>query len=188
MQIPSNNETLVVSKTVGVINYLTKNQVALTSIAVFAGIGALASTFEIRWIGGIVSFCCLTAMIIIWYELHSRIPSNPDPTLYVFKLTIQWGFYGLALYLLAEFRLFWKTLLFLPLALYGVYQFVRYFKPRAKNIPWLVRILKIGTVKKPWQKAIADVFYVVLTISCLVFALWLSIPINILLDALSQIK
>lgn len=173
---------------IGITDYLTKNQIALTSIAVFAGIGALSSSFQVRWLAGVISFCCLAAMVIIWHELHSRIPSNPDPKLYIFKLVIQWGFYGIALYFFVEFRAFWKFFLSIPLTLLLMYFFAKRIKPILRSSPWLVSRLGIGSNKSLLQKSLTDTLYFILTMGSFILALWLSVPLNILMDALAKIN
>jgi len=168
--------------------YLTENQVLLTALAVFATVAALTSTFQIKWIAGIILFCCLTAVVIIWHEMKSQMPEKMDLKLYLLKTVIEWGFYAIALYCLVEFRDFWKIFLFFPLMLLILYNTVRLAKRFVLRIPFLQRLFGLNTEKTDLQRSVIKFLFVIVSFAAFIVALWISIPVNIILDLMAQIR
>ena len=133
--------------------FIEANHILLSTLAVFATITAFINKLSIEWLAAMLSFVFIIGMLLIWHEINSHFPAKMSPKLELFRYILLFGFSGLALYSLLEFRQTWNMLLFIPLFLLFMYVIVFALKPLVKY-NFIIKILGIKQQKNIWQKII----------------------------------
>lgn len=165
--------------------FIEKNHVLLSAMAIFATIAALLGNLPIRWMSILLSFIAITGVVLIWHEVNSQLPEKMRPKLFLFRYVLLWGLGSLVFYWLLEFREIWHVFLFIPLFVLFMYEIVLTLNPLKEwsIVKWVFGIDK----EKNWfQKILGIVTILAIGYTSLYLAALFSIPINLMLDAIKN--
>ena len=139
--------------------FIEANHILLSTLAVFATITAFITKLSIEWLATTLSFIFIIGMVIVWHEIHSHFPVKMSFKLWLFRYVLLFGFSGLALYSLLEFRQAWNILLFIPLSMLFMYVIIFTLKPLLR-FNFIVKFLGVGKQKNFGQKIIKAICFI----------------------------
>lgn len=169
-------------KKMGLKEFIEDNQSLLSSLAVFAGITALLSNLEIKWLSYIFSFISILGMLVIWKEINDKLPKKIESgKLLIFRYVLIWGMGCLVLYWLLEFRFIWRIFLFVPLTILFAYEMLYTLKQLLK-ITIVRKFLGLKEKKTLFQKITLFLTSLLILGISMLFAAVLSVPLNLLFD------
>lgn len=160
--------------------FIRDNHTLLSTLGIFLAAAAFASNLKYGWARDIFSFLFIGTIILIWLEVKSKIPKKSRWRLELFGYFMNVSLTAFATYWLMEYRTFWNIFLFIPLSFiffYVAWSFLESLRYRL----WFI------------DKALSDrvastILIVGIAIAAFIFAVYFSIPMNLLLDALSKIQ
>jgi len=161
--------------------FIEKNHILLSAVAVFATITALLSNLPIKWVSTVLSFISIAGTVVIWHEVQTQLPKKMSPKLFLFRYVLLWGLGGLVFYWLLEFREIWHVFLFIPLTIVFMSEIVLTLRPLTElNI--VKKIFGLGKEKNWFQKILKVGVALSIAFISLFLATLFSPSINLILD------
>lgn len=193
-------------KIISLKQFIEDNHILLSALAVFSSLSALLSRLSINWLNTFFSFISIAGMIIIWFEVQSRLPKEKEMSirLLLFRYVLIFGLYGLMFYWLLAFRDLWKTFLFIPLFFLFISMLNSQFKllsqilfqvinqindlSRFKQTKLFKKILEIKNDNnfKILLKILKVTYLIIIIFISFNYAILLSPPINAILDLIKN--
>ncbi len=165
--------------------FIEKNHILLSTVAVFATIVALLSNLPIRWMGTLLSFIFIAGIVIVWHEIQTQLPKKMGPKLFLFRYVLLWGLWGFIFYWLLEFREIWHVFLFVLLFAMFLYLILSSLKPLTEW-KFLIKVFGIGQSKTKLQKFLRGIILFIIGYFSLYAASLFSVPLNLILDAIKN--
>lgn len=175
------------NKRISLEEFIKQNEVLLSAFGVFAALIVLSKSLSNEWFSFFFSFVWIGGLIIVWFEIWSKLPKENKMglRLFLFRYILLWGGIGLVVYWLFEFRYIWDVALFFPATiiifwfLYGsLLPAVRYFRITRK-------LFGIGAEKKnSFQKVARLVACLTAFFISFFCGSYLALGTNLILDAI----
>lgn len=162
-------------KDISIRDYIKEYSDQLSAMGVLAALAALVGGLTVNWIGYLLSFLMLSCLVLIWSEIEMGPNERSSIRLGFFKFFLKCGFWLIVLYILVSHRVISWFFLFVPIFLFfmiGSINIIRRFK---------VLVLFFEKHRITW----AAVVIVLMFVSFLMGS-YLSVPANIMLDAVAQ--
>jgi hypothetical protein len=173
------------SDNVSLREFIEKNHILLSTIAVLVAIVAFLGTLPIGWLNYVLSFILIAGVIIVWREIQSQVPKKTKGSLFLFRYVLLWSFGGFILYWLIEFREIWHMFLFVPIFLLSFYIMIGSIKPLFK-FKIISKIFGSENNKTELQKVLWGIFVVIAVIISLNITSVFTGPLNLLLDVIKD--
>ena len=167
-------------------DFIIKHQALLSALGVFTAVVALTAGSKNLALD-LVSFVSIGGVVIIGWEIFSKLEKNLSPRLWLFRYVLLWGGAGLILYWLYEFRPLWDMSLWI-VAIPAVFAFALWnLLPIARASLLTRKIFGIDSVKKNgWQKFARGTAFTILALTAFYFGAALSFGTNAVLDAIHR--
>lgn len=102
-------------------DFIEQNHNLLSAMAVLVAVASFATTLSVRWLGDVLLFLSIAAIVTLWIELYMSFPKTGSLRLILFKNILSFGLIGLVFYWFLAFGKFWNIFLFIPLFLMMFY-------------------------------------------------------------------
>ena len=173
------------SNNVSLREFIEKNHILLSTIAILVAIVAFLGTLPIKWLNYALSFILIAGIIIVWREIQSQIPKKTKGSLFLFRYVLLWSFGGFILYWLIEFREIWHMFLFIPIFLLSFYVMLGSIDPLLR-FKIISKIFGSRDSRSNTQSIIWGIFIVVAVIISLNIAVKFTGPLNLILDVIKD--
>jgi len=177
-------------------DFVKNNNHLLSAMAVLAALFAFVGKYPINWLNSILSFLFIGGIIIILYEINSKMPKEKERSLRLtlFQPVILVGMWTTIIYWLLLYRTFWNTFLWFPLWLVLIFSFhstIKEFLETIKFIRERIRIrfnLKISANFDLDKKILnSKIYKIIIIFTAFFIAAYFSIPLNMLLNIIKTI-
>jgi len=154
-------------------SFLTRNSTRLAGVGAFAALAGFFSGLKPNIVTYLLSFAMLCGLVLVWSEIDIKTTKEESENLRIssFKFFLRMGFYLIILYILYQYRLMSWLFLFIPIALYLLWLFIKWIREKK----WMKEIAHSKKIK---NKILTVVIVATIACVCVALAIPLSLGIN----------
>ncbi len=165
--------------------FITNNEVLLSSTAVMATLIFFSRDLSPHFIAELISFLLVGGIILLWLEIWFKFPEQVQWRLFLFRYVLLWSVAGVIFSWVYEYRAIWDMCLFIPVS-------IIFFAVSSSSITQTLSIFattrnffgigidnKEKTPSQKWMRRVAILLGLFLSFF---MGVWFSYGINVILD------